>query len=645
VAGKFHFGEFTLDESRYRLQRGDRLLRLEKRPMDLLILLVERRGELVSRDEIALKLWGKDVFVDVEHSINTAVRKVRQVLHDDPDKPRFVETVVGKGYRFATPVLWNNAESSQTAQAEEPPQLAQVTAEPAAPSLKSPGRSQHTWVAIGVAAWILVGSAVAALVVLNAFLKIDSLRNHRTGYQPIQIRSIVILPLANLSGDPAQEYFSDGMTDELITEIAQVGSLRVISRTSAMHYKGTAKTAPEIAKELNVDSVLEGSVARSGDHVRITTKLIEARADEHLWARSYEGESKDALEMQDAVARDVVTQIRLRLTTREQERLSRSRPVNPAAHDAYLKGLFYWNKRDRVSLEKAIEYFNEAIAIDPNYALPYAGVAQSYIPLTFFGYVRGIDVRPKVASALTKALDLDDSLAEAHTALGSAKHFYEYDWAGAEQEFKRAIELNPSYATAHQWYAQMLGAEGRGDEALAEHRRALALDPFSLIIISGTGSRLYRLRRYEEAAAALKDAVEMNNNFPSPHWNLGLVYAQQKEFPAAVRELQQANTLFQGDALVLGALGYTYAASGDTTRARMVLLRLEKQRRQQYVDPEAFALIYAGLGNKDRAFEWLRRAVDDRQGWVTFVKAEPMLDNLRSDPRFEDLLRRVRLTP
>jgi tetratricopeptide (TPR) repeat protein len=229
--------------------------------------------------------------------------------------------------------------------------------------------------------------------------------------------------------------------------------------------------------------------------------------------------------------------------------------------------------------------------------------------------------------------------------MGSAKHFYEYDWAGAELEFKRAIELNPSYPTAYQWYGQMLGAEGRGEDALEEHKRALIIDPLSLIIASGTGHRLYLLRRYEEAAASLRDALEMDDNFPNAHWNLGLVYAQLKEFPSAVSELQKADTLFRGNPLVLGALGYVYAASGDPSHARTVLRQLENQSRQQYVDPESFALIYAGLGNKDKAFEWLMKAIDDRQGWVTFIKGEPMLDNLRSDPRFEALLRRIRLVP
>ena len=496
------------------------------------------------------------------------------------------------------------------------------------------------------ASWQSLIAVVAGLVILI----VVGLRAGRFGQwlRPVAVRpieSLAVLPLQNLSGDPAQEYFADGMTEELITDLGQISSLRVISRTSVMQYKGAHKPLPEIARELHVDGVVEGSVIRMGNRIRITAQLIRAPTDAHLWAKSYERDLGDALALQDEVARAIADEIRVRLTPEQQSRLSGSRHVNPEAHDAYLKGLFYWNKRDRADLEKAIGFFNQAIMIDPNYALPYAGIAQSYIPLTYFGYVRGNDVRSTVTTALTKALELDDSLAEAHTALGSAKHFYEYDWVGAEREFKRAIQLNPNYATAHQWYAQMLGCEDRGEEALAEHKRALALDPLSLIIISGTGHRLYRLRRYEDAATALRNAVEMDNNFPSPHWNLGLVYAQQKDFVAAIRELQKADTLFQGDPLVLGALGYTYAGSGDSIRARMVLLRLENQARQQYVDPDAFALVYVGMGNKDKAFEWLRRAIDDRQGWVTFIKAEPILDSLRSDPRFEDLLRRMNLEP
>jgi tetratricopeptide (TPR) repeat protein len=362
-----------------------------------------------------------------------------------------------------------------------------------------------------------------------------------------------------------------------------------------------------------------------------------------LWANRYEGEARDVLNLQDAVARDVVKQIRLHLTAEQTARLSRSRPVNPEAHEAYLRGLYCWNRRDRANLEKAVGYFNQAIAIDPNYALPYAGVGQSYIPLTYLGYVRGIDVRPRVEAALAKALELDDSLAEAHSALGSAKHFYEYDWAGAEREFRRAIELNPGYATAHQWYGQMLGCVGHGEEALVEHNRALELDPLSPIINSGTGYRLLRLQRYDEAAAALRSVVEIDPNFPSAHWNLGLTYTQQKSFAAAIQELQTADALFRGNALVQGGLGYAYGLSGDTAQAKAVLHRLEIQAKTQYVDPYALALVYVGLGSKDKAFEQLEKAIEDRAGWIGFIKGEPMLDGLHSDARFADLLRQMKL--
>jgi TolB-like protein/DNA-binding winged helix-turn-helix (wHTH) protein/Flp pilus assembly protein TadD len=612
-----------IDVSRYELSLNGKRVKLERQPMDLLIFFVRKRDQLVTREEIIDKLWGKDVFVDTDRSINSAVRKLRTVLGDDPARPHYLETVVGKGYRFIGDV--------------DVVGLAPARVVDTSLSLPAP------LVAPAKIGRVIVAGAAMMAVLVAAVWGWLRWRQSPASASP-QIRSIAVLPLANLSGDPAQEYFADGMTDELITEIAQVGSLRVTSRTSSMRYKATAKTAPEIAKELNVDAVLEGSVARSGERVRITAQLIDARADKHLWANTYETEQKDVLGMEDAVARDVAKQIRLRLTAQEQERLSRSRPVNPQAHEAYLKGLYQWNKRDRAGLEQAIEYFNQAIAIDPNYALPYAGLAQCYVPLTYFGYLRGTEARAKVAAALERALELDDSLAEAHTALGSAKSYYDYDWAGAEKEFRRAIELNPNYATAHQWYAQMLNSEGRGEEALTEHRRALELDPLSLIINSGTGHRLYRLRRYDQAAASLNAAVQLDPGFPSTHWNLGLVYAQQKNFPAAIAELRTAEGLFHDEnAVVLGGLGYAYGASGDKARAQAILRHLERRAGAEYVDPYAVALVYAGLKNKDKAFAWLEKAYADRDCWVTFLNAEPALDGLRPDPRFQDLLRRMSL--
>lgn len=618
-------GRPCLDLSRYELTVNGKRVKLERQPMDLLIFLVKKKGELVTREQIIDRLWGKNVFVDADRSINSVVRKIRTVLADDPAHPQFLETVVGKGYRFVGDL--------ELVEASPLTPAAMVTPETSPAPLVQRRRGSRFLLLVGMPLAI-----VAAAVIWGARW------SPKAGSATGEIHSIVVLPLANLSGDPAQNYFADGMTDELITEMAQVGSLRVISRTSAMHYRTTTKTAPEIGKELNVDAVLEGSVARFGSRVRITAQLIEARSDKHLWASTYEAKAEDVLEMQDSVARDVVRQIHLRLTALEQERLSRIRSVKPEAHEAYLKGLYFWNKRDKAGLEKAIGYFNQAIAVDSSYAPPYAGIAQCYIPLTYLGYVRGTEARSKVFDSAGKALELDPLLAEAHTALASAKHFYDYDWEGAEKEFRRAIELNPNYATAHQWYAQLLGSENRHQEALAEHKQAMELDPLSLIINSGWGHRLYGARRYDEAVAHLTSTgLELDSSFSSTHWNLGSIYAAQKNFKAAIQELEKANSSFQGNPLVLGALGYAYAASGGKRRAVEVLRLLESQARQQYVDPYAFALVYAGLDDKDRAFAWLEKAYEDRDGQIDHINEEPMLDGLRSDPRFTNLLRRMGL--
>jgi len=499
----------------------------------------------------------------------------------------------------------------------------------------SPRKPRFWWLLGG-----LVTAVAAAFAVLGAVRLLERVRG---AVAMPTFRSLAVLPLENLSGDPSQEYFADGMTDALITDLAQIGELKVISRTSVMRYKRTKEPLPEIARALDVDAVVEGSVSRSGNRVRVTAQLIAARTDKHLWADSYERELKDVLIMQDEVAKDVAREIRVRVTAQEQARLSRSRPVDPEAYEAYLKGLYFWNKRDKAGLEKAIEFFNRSIAADPSYAPPYAGLAQSYVPLSYFGYLRGTDARPKVIAAIGKALELDESLAEAHTALGAAKSFYDRDWRGAEKEFRRAIELNPNYATARTWYSQILASESRHDEAVAESKRALELDPVSLIINAGWGHRLYRARRYDEAVSALNVALELDPNFYSTRWNLGMAYAQQKKFDAAIRELQKAEALSQQNALVLGGLGYAYAISSDKNQARAVLRSLENQASTQYVDPYAFAVVYAGLGDKDKGFMWLERANEDRDCWIVFLNAEPMLDSLRSDPRFSSLSRRLGL--
>jgi TolB-like protein/DNA-binding winged helix-turn-helix (wHTH) protein/Tfp pilus assembly protein PilF len=620
------FRDYELDPGRFELRRAGHRIRLERKPLELLILLAEKQGQLVGREEIIERVWGKDFFFDAERGVNNAIRKIRAALNDDPERPRFVETVLGKGYRFASDV---ESIASAPAPRESPPESSRPEA------VASPWNSR-------LRRALVVSGGLLVLIVAAAWGLFRW--RERAPSASVQIHSIAVLPLENLSGDASQEYFADGMTDALITDLAQIRDLKVISRTSAMQYKGARRPLREIARALDVDAVVEGSVSRSGNRVRITAQLIAARTDKHLWADSYERELKDVLILQDDVARDVAKEIRVRVTPQVQARLSRSRPVNPEAYEAYLKGVYFWNKRDRAGLESAIEFFNRAIAADPGYAPPYAGLAQSYVPLSYFGYLRGTDARPKVIAAAGKALELDESLAEAHTTLGSAKSFYDYDWEGAEKEFRRAIELNPNYATAYTWYAQLLSSEGRHEQALAENKRGLQLDPVSLINNAGWGYRLYRLRRYDDAVSALKDALQLDPSFYSTHWNLGLAYAEQKKFAAAISELQKAEALSQQNALVLGALGYVYAMSGDNGRARAVLRALQNQSRTRYVDPYAFAVVYVGLGDKDKAFAWLEKASDDRDCHVTFLDAEPMLDSLRSDPRFHGLLRRMNLS-
>ena len=608
---------FEADARSLELRKQSRRVRIQQQPLQILLILLERAGEVVTREELRHALWPADVNVDFDRSLNKAFVKLRDALDDSATSPRFIETLPRVGYRFIAAV--------EAAPPVTPPTI--IDTKPVEP----PARRFHRLLVFAIPSAVVI-----ALLLLGIWF--------RTGNESgAPIRSLAVLPLENLSGAPGQDYFADGMTDELITEFAQVGSLRIISRTSVMQYKATRKTIPEIGKELGVDAVLEGSVARSGNRVRITAQLIDARSDKHLWANRYEGEFRDVLAMQDAVARDVVEKIRLRLSVEQAARLNRSRPVNPAAHEAYLKGLYFWNKRTRDGLQKALAFFNQSIAVDPNYALPYAGIAQAYIPLTYFGEVRGTEARGKVMEAVTKALALDDSLAAAHTALGSAKSFYDYDWEGAEREFLRAIALDPNYATGRLWYAQLLGAEGRTGEALEEGKRALTLDPLSLVVNAGWGHRLYRARRFDDAATFLNSvALELDPDYPVTHWTLGFVYIQQKKFPAAIAELRRALAL-QSNPLFEGTLGYAYAQSGDRSGAMNELTRLENMARTRYVDPYAFAMIYAGLGDRDRAFERLQNASDDRDGFVTFVNCEPMLDSLRSDPRFGALLAKMGL--
>ena len=572
MAREFHFGEFKLDQSRYRLERGDRLLRLEKRPMDLLILLAERSGELVSRDEIAEKLWGKDVFVDVEHSINTAVRKVRQVLHDDPDKPRFVETVVGKGYRFAAPVVCKNGKSE---------------AQPA-------------------------------------------------------IKSLAVLPLKNLSGDPSQEYLADGMTEELIGRLSGIQDLRVISRTSSMQFKDSKLSVPEIARALNVDAVVEGSVIRENDRIRVHAQLIRGATDEHFWSAIYDRDLRDVLALQSDVAQAIAKKVEVTVSAREHERLVAARQVSPDAYEAYLKGRYYWNKRTGDSMQKAEQYFQQAIDGDPTYAAAYSGLADCNSGLAWHGFKSPAESLPKAYAAARKAIEIDPQSAEAHASLGLVLS-HRWDWADAEAEFRRALELDPRYANAHHWYGDYLSIKSRHDEALAEARRALELDPLNLMISTWVGLRYYLAHNYSGAIEQNRNSVELDSNFAAAHLLLGEDYIQAGFQSEAVSELTRAASLSGGSPLYTAQVAVALAAAGRTRDALRIACELETMSTKRYVSSYGLAQIYATLNNNKNTFKWLQTAFDNRAVWMGYLAVDPIFDHYRSDERFQDLLRRVGL--
>jgi len=452
-----------------------------------------------------------------------------------------------------------------------------------------------------------------------------------------QINSIAVLPLENLSHDPEQEYFADGMTDALTTDLSKIGSLRVISRTSAMRYKGINKSLPEIARELNVDGVVEGSVMRSANRVRITAQLIQARTDQHIWAETYERDLRDVLALQSDVAEAIATEIKTKITPQEQSQLRRTRRVDPEAYQLYLKGRYYWNRRSEEGFHRAIEYFSGALQKDPNYALAYAGLADCYNNLGAFNYVRPRDAYPRGKAAATKALELDEELAEAHASLARNKIAFDWDWSGARREFERALELNPNYGTAHYWYSYYYFAMGRLDAAAQEMKRAVDLDPLSLQINTEMGRALLYQRQYDAAIEQERKTLEMDPNFEGAHELLATAYLFKGSYADAITESQPVE---RWSGFVLAR---AYLKSGKIGKAQKVVVDLKELSNKQYVSAQRIAQAYVGLDDKQRALEWLEKAYEERSLRPDFMRVDPAYDNLRSDQRFRDLLHRVGL--
>lgn len=627
LATPYQFEGFQLDVACYELRRNGHVLKLEKIPMELLILLISRRGELVSREEIIAKLWGQDVFIETEHGINTAVRKIRQTLGDDPEHPRFVQTVVGKGYRFVGPI-----DVVDAAPAVDP------SSAPVSVIEEGTGRGRPKT----IPRWVVKASAAALILVGTAAIAVKYFDWSSWLPRP-PVRSIAVLPLKNLSGNSADEYFADGMTDELITNLAKISALRVSSYTSVSKYKTTSKSLPQIAQELQVDGIVEGSVVRSGDQIRITAQLIYAPRDQHLWAEEYQRYVRDVLYLQREVAGDIAQQVRVTLTPNERQRLATAGAVDPAAYESYLRGRSFWNQRSEASLLKAIDQFNKAIEVDAGYAPAYSGLADCYTTLGYLSYLDPLDAFPRARDAATKALELDSSLAEAHTSLAYYDLYHAWNWVEAENEFKKAIELNPNYATAHDWYSYYLMAMGRFDEAWKEVNRAHELDPLSVTISTDIGFNYFYRRNYDEAVNQLRTTLSLSPKFPLAHLWLGRAYQQKKMYAEAIDEFNRTDAALPGWVVTIAGMGNAYGEWGHKVEAEQVLVRLNEMARAKYVTPYGIALVYAGLGDKNEAFVWLNKAVEGRSHWLVWLNRDPRWDRLRSDSRFDELKKRVAL--
>jgi TolB-like protein/DNA-binding winged helix-turn-helix (wHTH) protein/Flp pilus assembly protein TadD len=634
IRSRFRFGVFELDLRAGELRKHGLRVRLQEQPFQLLAILLEHSGEVVTREELQKKLWPADTFVDFDHGLNKAISKIREALGDSAESPRFVETVARRGYRFLAEVKVTDAATVRGPKIAPPSRpVAEV-----GDRLNLGGKPATPRHLLSSLAW-----KISALVLLLLVTSLGIWKFRSWNRPSLVIRSLAVLPLESLSSDASQDYFADGMTDELISDLGQISALRVISRTSVMSYKHARKPLPQIARELNVDAVVEGTVLRSGDQVRITAQLIEASSDKHLWSQSYEGELRDTLALQNKVARAIADQIRVSLNPQEQAALKTAKVVNPQAYVSYLKGRYFWNKRTADSLKVGLAYFNQAIDEDPTYAQAYSGLADTYALLGDWQYavMPAKEALPKAKAAAIKALELDSALGEAHNSLAFCLDGFDWDFDSAGNEFRRAIELNPGYATAHHWYAWHLSLLGRYDEAIAEMTKAENLDPLSLIINADLAELLVLAHSSDESIRQSRKTIEMDPNFGLAYSHLGQAYLQKQMNEEAVAELQKAVQLSEGSPVCIANLARAYVASGKRSEALKLLSDLKKRSNSSSSHASELAVIYASLGDKDQAMNMLEKGYEER--FNPGVLLRPGFDPLRSDPRFKDLLRRIGL--
>lgn len=602
----FQFDPFEFDRRALELRRGGVKIKLEGQPLRILGMLVERPGELVTREDLRKQLWPGNTIVDFEHSINAAMKRLREALGDSAETPRFIETLPRRGYRFRQPV--NSAGA------------------PAVPRVR-----RYGW----QAGLLALGILAIGLVAVNAF----GLRDRFMGPGPASV-ALAVLPLKNLSGDASQDYYADGISEALITELGRIGRLQVLSFQSMSRYRQTQKSLPEIARELEVDALLEGSVVRSGDRVRITVKLFQAAPERQLLSESFEFDARDVLAVQAEVARDVATRARIRLTPQEQARLATTRRVDPEAYEAYLLGRAYFLQYSPEAPAKAKAYYEKSIAKDPTYAPAYASLAEL---LTGRLWAFPVAARAQARQLAEKALALDDSVAEAHGALGRISQ-QEWDWAGAERAYRRAINANPSYAVARVWYAQYLYGMQRFDEAAVQAERAQRLDPTSSFVNTLAGMAYFLAGHVDKARATYQRVIDLEPRYVLASRYMAESYLKDRNYDRMISILERALTYTPKEPFVLGALAQTYARAGrreEALRLTQDLVRREASGEVQAPLPAVWA--YIGLQEYDEAFARLEKAATARRGRMIWLRIDPWLEPLYGDPRFEEIIRRMNL--
>jgi TolB-like protein/DNA-binding winged helix-turn-helix (wHTH) protein/Tfp pilus assembly protein PilF len=610
----YEFGPFRLDTTERLLLRNGEVVPLTPKTYDTLLFLVENSGHALEKEELFKKLWPES-FVE-EGTLVRHISILRKALGEGPDGSPYIETLPKRGYRFVTSIREVQGQDKEVQVAGEKPKHRKK---------------------------LLISSIALGVVVLAALAVYlwRSAEARKAASQPI--RWLAVLPLRNLSGDPAQEYLADGMTEELITQVAKTSGLRVISRTSAMHYKTTRQRLPQIAHELQVDAVIEGAVGRSGDRVRVTVQLVHAATDRHLWAEAYERDLRNVMALQAEVARTVSREINRKVTA--QTRLAAARPVNPEAYQAYLKGRqSFWERWNTQGLETAIQYYQKAIQNDPSYAPAWAGLADCYTLWIYAGApLSPREAMTKAKDAAQKALEFDDQLAEAHKALALVKFRYDWDWPGAEKEYKRAVELDPNDALIRVQYAVYLGTMKRRDESLAEIRRAREVDPLSITVNTAMGTLFSWSRRFDDSIAAYQRALDLDRNYRLAHLFLASTYQTIGKYREAVEETLKSKELSGDSPKTIQALRGAYAASGIRGFWLKQIELLKAESRQHYVSPYDIAKLYSRLGMKGEAFQWMEKAYQERNPDLVNLQVITDLDNIRSDPRFTDLLRRMEL--